>query len=219
MAEQHSTALSSRCKDLTGKRFGRRVALRYAGKDKRRNSLWTFRCDCGKHGIVLGYTLTRSDIKSCGCLARELLVERTTTHGKTNTPEFCVWQSMIARCYIKSQGHYYFYGGRGIRVCDEWRHSFETFLCDIGKRPSPKHSLDRIDTNGNYQVDNCKWSTATEQNRNTRRNRRITFRGETRCLSEWVEILGLNYRTLASRLKAGWDLERAMTQPVQQRRC
>jgi len=121
---------------------------------------------------------------------------------------------MKSRCLNPHVPQYPNYGGRGVTVCDAWSDSFETFLADMGRRPSPAHSLDRINVDGNYEPSNCRWATNLQQQRNHRKNRRITFRGETKCLSEWAESIGLGRSTLSKRFLAGWDVERALMEPL-----
>jgi hypothetical protein len=123
---------------------------------------------------------------------------------------------MHKRCYNPNWKQYADYGGRGIKVCDRWRKSYANFLADIGRRPSPNHSLDRIDHDGDYSPENCRWATAVEQARNRRMARMLTYGGETMCLSAWAERYSLRAQTLGRRLRAGWDAERALTTPVEQ---
>jgi len=126
------------------------------------------------------------------------------------TPEYSTWSLMIQRCEDPSSDRYGYYGGRGISVCPKWRTSFAAFLEDVGPKPSPAHSLDRIDPNGNYEPGNVRWATKKEQARNRRTNRLLTVNGETRCLSEWSEITGIPKTTLRLRLERGWPPERAV---------
>lgn len=134
-----------------------------------------------------------------------------TSHRMSKTPEYRAWSDMRRRCADKEN---LLYGGRGITVCDRWLESFESFMADMGLRPSDGHSLDRIDANGNYEPSNCRWATITEQNRNLRANRRLEWKGEVRCLSEWSEVTGLPYGLIYDRLDAGWTTEAALTTPA-----
>lgn len=120
-------------------------------------------CECGKTKAIMGASLRDGRTKSCGCF----MIENATTHGLSRTRTYTSWQSMRDRCYNKSYSRYYDYGGRGIRVCDEWKDSFEKFLEEMGERPKGT-SLDRIDNNGDYCKSNCKWSTPKEQAKNRR---------------------------------------------------
>lgn len=120
--------------------------------------------------------------------------------GRSAEPEYLSWVRMQRRCYEPKYKQYKDYGGRGIRVCDAWRSDYLTFIRDMGRKPTPSHSLDRIDNDGDYEPKNCRWATTTEQSRNRRGVRKIKFKGEARCLSEWAEIIGINRSTLRNRL-------------------
>ena len=143
------------------------------------------------------------------------LFPRATTvewHRKSRTPEYRVWCSMKARCNDPKHKAYKRYGGRGLAVCDQWLYSFENFLADMGKRPSPEHSLDRIDNDLGYSPNNCRWATRLEQANNQSTNRRITFNGKTQTVTEWAREMGLTEGMLRSRLDLGWSVERSLTE-------
>jgi hypothetical protein len=131
-------------------------------------------------------------------------------HGMSYTPEYRAWTSMIQRCEYEKCASYHRYGGRGIRVCQRWRESFDSFYADLGARPA-KHSLDRIDSNGHYEPGNCKWSTKAEQQRNCRSNVRITVGDRTMCASEWARESGLNRSTIMGRLRRGLPPEQVVS--------
>lgn len=137
------------------------------------------------------------------------------THGEAGampSPEYSAWTRMKNRCLNTADPAYPSYGGRGIGISDVWRDNFEAFLADVGRRPSPKHSLDRYpDNNGGYEPGNTRWATMAEQSRNKRNNRPITYCGETRLISEWAAHLGIDRGTLDSRLRTGWSVARALT--------
>lgn len=156
--------------DLTGKRFGRLTAVRNVGSSPQ-GRLWLFRCDCGTERTFTAKSVNSGQPNSCGCYGKEVMAQMCrrlrTTHGMTKTPEFKAWQSMHSRCYNPNVRNFQNWGGRGIKVCDRW-HSFEAFYADMGARPSAGHSLDRIDVNGDYEPDNCRWATALEQRHNRR---------------------------------------------------
>ena len=135
-------------------------------------------------------------------------------HGKAGSTEWDAWRMMRYRCENSGHPYYHHYGGRGIRVCKRWRESFAYFYADMGPKPTPKHSLDRIDNDGPYSPENCRWATATMQHRNTRTNKLLTYRGETLCVAAWAERLGIKKGTLYSRLHQGWSVEKALTTPV-----
>lgn len=128
-------------------------------------------------------------------------------------PEYTVWRDMVRRCRDPRVKKFAYYGGRGISVCEQW-HSFWAFLLDMGNRPSTMHSIDRINTNGNYEPGNCRWVTQKEQCRNTRRNRHVTMNGETLCISEWCERLGMKRTVVQTRIFRGMTPEQALTIPI-----
>ena len=207
--------------DLTGRRFGRLVALHLAGSTKGRKARWACVCNCGLSVVVVGGNLLSGNTTSCGCVKREQTVAMFTKHGHNRqgkrTSEYESWAAMMAR--VSSGGHDRTrnHGARGIVVCDRWL-SFELFLLDMGPRPEGK-TLDRFpDNNGNYEPENCRWATNREQMRNQRRNHMITYREQTKCLIEWSEELNIPYKTILSRLRRGWDVDRAFNQPIRRAR-
>ena len=194
----------------SGDRFGRLVVVSPIGKLKG-HSYFTCLCDCGTTKRVRKDHLVHGKISSCGCYLRESTASRMRTHGMRNTPEYDAWAHMLRRCYTPTTVGFHYYGGRGISVCERWRASFENFMVDMGKRPSAKYSLDRIDVNGNYEPDNCRWATVQQQATNTRRNHLVTYQGRTQTISEWGQEMDLNKETLRTRLERGWDIEEAFT--------
>lgn len=160
------------------------------------------RCDCGKEKVVGLGSLRNGGTKACGCL------QGKHGHGGSHTSEYFTWSGLRARCKDLNNRNY---GGRGIKVCARWLESFPAFLEDMGRRPSPEHSIDRIDVNGDYEPRNCRWATAKEQARNTRFNVLVTHNGETLCVGEWAERYGMSCSTLNSRLRNGWLFEAAIS--------
>ena len=152
--------------DITGKRFGKLTVLMREKNNMRGKSRWLCRCDCGETSIVEGVNLRNGHSKSCSssCSQRQ--------HGyggrKNRKSEYMIWSQMKDRCTNKNNKNFHHYGGRGIIVCKEWMDSFEQFLKDMGSRPSDMHSIDRIDVDGNYDPNNCRWATHKEQMNNTR---------------------------------------------------
>ncbi len=171
----------TRTTDIKGKRYGRLLAEEFVGRNHRNNALWKCTCDCGEQKVLVLSELNRGAVKSCGCLARELASERTAKvaqrHGHcsrdSRSSEYDAWRSMKKRCLNPSYVQWKDYGGRGITICQEWIDSFDAFLSDVGPKPEPHLSLDRIDNNGNYEASNVRWADRTTQSRN-RRN----YRGE-----------------------------------------
>lgn len=199
--------------DLTGQRFGRLVAVKNTGIDGHGRSVWACKCDCGADAFVAASVLRRTQ-KSCGCLVRE----KATKHGGSSHPLYKTWAAMIERCESPNNKSYHSYGGRGIKVCKRWRDNFGDWLLDMGERPSPKHSIDRIDPNGDYEPSNCRRSTSLGQQRNRRNNILVTVDGKTDVLSAWVERYGTDYfRTHDRIVNHGWDAIRALTEPAMKR--
>lgn len=203
--------------DLTGQTFGRLTALRRVENDKHGKTRWVCLCECGAETVRSANRMRRGESLSCGCLQRETNVSAPTRHGAAKvgrtTREYEAWSNMLARCENPKATHFEFYGGRGIMVCKDW-HDFALFIADMGPKPTPKHSLDRINVNGNYEPTNCRWATPHEQMRNTRRNRFVTHNGETLTLAEWAERLGTSGTVIGLRLRHGWSEEKAVTEPV-----
>lgn len=217
MPDTKSIALPACAKDLTGHPpFGRWTVLSYAGS-RDGNAYWICQCDCGTTKEVCGGSLNRGDTRSCGCLQREQLLARSTTHGKTRSPEYHSWNHMLRRCYNQRDWKYPQYGGRGIAVCERWQDSFEAFYEDMGDKPSAQHSIEREDNDGNYEPGNCVWATPNQQARNRRSSRMLAFGGRTQCISDWAEELGMSRDTIRKRLNAGWSVERALTETVSHR--
>lgn len=160
--------------DLSGIRFGRLVVVS-RDVSKKGHPAWNCLCDCGQEKVCLGINLKKGVTQSCGCLRTEMITARSLKHGNrrqrgggTTSREYEAWCSMIGRCETESNTSYDNYGARGVKVCERWRSSFENFLADMGERPSPKHSIDRINVNGDYEPLNCRWVTREEQMRNRR---------------------------------------------------
>lgn len=194
-----------------GMRFERLTVLRKGTPARYGHPRWDCRCDCGKEVTVRQSMLVAQQTKSCGCLARDLSVARSTKHGMFGTPEYHAWTHMKGRCNSPSHSDYRNYGGRGISVCPAWQ-SFENFLADMGLRPSPQHSLDRINNDGDYEPLNCRWATVIEQSRNRRTCTFITFDGRTKTAKDWCELLGVPYEIVIRRMAVQkWSFIDAVT--------
>lgn len=133
-------------------------------------------------------------------------------------PEYRIWEGMKRRCLNPNMTGYSDYGGKGITVCKEWQESYEIFLKDMGRKPSPKHTIERINSKGNYEPTNCKWATPKEQANNRKNNRRLKYHGESRTMTQWSELYNMPKTTLYNRLKRGWSIEDALTKPIDVRR-
>lgn len=174
--------------DLSGKVFGRLTAVSAAPNSKSGQTAWHCQCECGNTTVTTSMNLVRGRARSCGCLQREIVSRKSTTHGKAHTPTWWTWRGMVSRCSVPTNGSFPNYGGRGIVVCERWKR-FENFLEDMGERPENK-TLDRIDNNGNYEPSNCRWATKAEQVRNKRTTVKVEFNGRTMTYSEWARELG-----------------------------
>lgn len=192
-------------KDITGKRFGKLVVLSYV-ETKNHKSYWNVRCDCGTEKVVRGDTLAK--IVSCGCVKREqdainFNLKDKNNHGMTHHPAFSIWSAMMNRCYSKLNHYYKDYGGRGIKVCEEWDDvkNFCKWAEDNGFKKGL--SIERINVNGNYCPENCCWIPRSKQSRNCRNTIRIVYDGKETPLIEVAEKLNLNYKTLQGRWGRG----------------
>lgn len=196
--------------DLTGQRFGRLVALKKSERtDAKRNTWWICQCDCGNIKEVRTSCLIHGYAKSCGCYNREKAREHgrqmMTKHGWYGTRVYNIWCSIVDRCSNPKCPQYHNYGGRGIKMCDEWRHHPELF-CEwaMDNGYADNLTIDRIDANGNYEPSNCRWITNAEQQTNKRNNVLITYDGKTHCVAEWARALGVNQFNIYNRIYAGW---------------
>ena len=186
--------------DLTGQRFGRLVVLHRAPNRKKR-VFWTCRCDCGKKKRILAQSLRQKRTVSCGCHRAEGARKRRKTHGATKTPEYATWRHILSRCNNPNTAYYDCYGGRGIAVCERWT-TFENFRSDMGPKPSEKHSIDRIDPDGDYSPDNCRWASPEVQQGNRRFCYRIHHNGKVFSLAALAREVGAERGKLHSRIKA-----------------
>jgi hypothetical protein len=192
-----------------GQTFGRLTVI--DGKAGR----WTCRCACGVVKDIRSHHVKNGSTQSCGCL--NLDHPPRLRHGGTRLPEYGVWAAMLRRCRNPNTRDYPHYGGRGIRVCPRWL-DFAEFMADMGPRPTSRHWIDRIDNDGDYCKENCRWATVVEQERNRGNNRLLTLHGETKCLAAWAEQYGADPDTIGTRLKRGWEAELAVTTPVRRGR-
>lgn len=172
------------------------------------------RCECGTNRLISRSNLASGRSRSCGCQKGRHISEARTTHGKSSTPEYRAWRRMFTRCYNRKYDSFERYGGRGIRVCERWLHSFENFFADMGERPSVDHSLDRKNNNGNYTPKNCRWATFVEQIRNRSNSIHLRVGPETATPREWAKKTGIPEDTIRARLLAGWKGRDAVFLPL-----
>ena len=200
--------------NLTGQRFGRLTVMGRTDNKKGR-TMWICKCDCGKETEVSGSDLRTGGTKSCGCLRIEMIVERSTTHGMSNTRLHKEWQSMKDRCTREKCRDYQDYGGRGITICPEWSDSFEAFRdWALANGYRDDLTIDRIDVDGNYEPSNCRWATLREQAENKRNNHYLTLGEKTLTVTQWARETGIERRTLLKRKSLGWTDVRTLTEPV-----
>jgi hypothetical protein len=194
--------------DLSGSRFGRWTVRSFDRRADGR-SFWECECDCGEVAVLRADSLRGGGSLQC---VRCAAGERSRTHGMKDSPEWTAWQSMRARCSNPNAAGYADYGGRGITVAPVWE-TFEQFYADMGPRPE-RHSLDRIDVEGNYAPGNCRWATQKTQCRNKRKTVALTARGKTQSLQDWADETGMLPVTLYKRYLAGWGHEDAIFAPI-----
>lgn len=198
-------------KDLANQRFERLVAKRMVGKDRRRSILWECICDCGNIVIVPSRELLRSHKKSCGCLKETYKFK----HGYSDHPLYDCWVAIKSRCLKPNDPKYKDYGGRGITICEEWKNDFCSFLeWALANGYNKCLTIDRINNNGNYTPQNCRWTTRKVQQNNTRHNKYLEYNGETKTLAQWCELLKLNRSTIDNRLSHGYSVTEAFEKPI-----
>jgi hypothetical protein len=174
---------------------------------------WRCRCKCGTVKDVQQTHLGSGKSTKCSKCSNHGVSNGRYSHGMANTRVYKIWADMIGRCNRPSNSAYADYGGRGITVCDSWVNSFESFYADMGDPPTPKHSIDRREVNGDYEPSNCRWATMTEQARNRRNNKILTYEGQSLCLTEWSEKTGISFAALQSRIDRGWSVKESLTIP------
>jgi hypothetical protein len=209
MAKRQNSVALARVIPLIGKTFGHLTVLRVFSNGEK--IICECRCDCGNLREADAYNLRRGQSTSCGCvknlrISQSLMRHGHASHGKPTT-EYAIWSAMIQRCTNPNNNRYARYGQRGIKVCDRWKNSFENFLSDVGPRPSARHSIDRINNDGNYEPGNVRWATAVEQARHRTSSLIVEYLGESKSLMEWCDTLGLRkkYWSIVRRIRAGWE--------------
>lgn len=200
---------------LVGQRFGR---LEVKAVQRKENGWYAVSlCDCGNINERVVSNLKTPGLKSCGCWIKERMKQTNdlrTKHGMHDTPEYSVWEGIKQRCLNPKNCNYQKYGGRGISVCDRWL-EFVNFFSDMGKKPTPKHTIERLDFNGNYEPENCIWADWKTQSRNKRTSIILEFSGKRQSLADWADHLGVPYSFLSSRYQAGWSVEEILNPSAQ----
>ena len=202
-------------KDMIGKKFGRLTVLEELPDRAYNRIMYKCLCDCGSTSVVAGQDLRQGKTKSCGCLGHKNKDVPHPRHGLTKHPLFHIWGGILQRCYTRTAKNYPNYGARGISVCDLWRYDFLSFYnWSMSNGWKQGLTLDRINPNGDYSPGNCRWVTQSVQNRNKRNSLpKFEWNGESKYLQEWAAEYGINYSTVFSRVKRGWDLEKALITP------
>jgi hypothetical protein len=203
--------------NLTGKTFGRLTVVEFDhSKDKK--SYWKCKCICGNITISRSDQLKNGQTKSCGCLKKEtdkINFSKRNFHYKSHTRIHKIWLGMKDRCFNSKTPAYKWYGLKGVIVCEEWKNDFMQFYnWAMANGYNDTLTIDRIDTNGNYEPNNCSWTTMIEQANNTTRNHFLTYNNETHTIMEWVRKTGLSRSAIRGRLKRGWSIEKTLTTPV-----
>jgi len=202
-------------KSIKGKKFGKLTPIKLS-INKEGSIEWFCHCDCGNVKAVSATAILNYNVRSCGCLLdenRKSFAVNQQTHGLSNTREYGVWCAMHSRCYNPNNKSYKHYGARGIEVCERW-HRFENYISDMGARPIEGHSIDRIDVNGDYSPENCRYASAKTQANNTRKTIYMEIDGQTKPLTEWAEIFNIKSATVRNRLRKGWADRDALTKPA-----
>ena len=200
--------------DLSGRRYGRLLVIAQSEKTHYGNYMWLCKCDCGNEKVVAGNSLCSGNTKSCGCLRKENTTQMKTSHNLSKTRIYSIWGKMVRRCTNAKDRNYLNYGGRGISICDDWRFNFVSFYdWSMNNGYRDDLSIDRINNDGNYEPDNCRWTTMLVQENNRRSNHYITHNGETHTVTEWDRLIGDGTGFIKRRLYKGWSIEEAATIP------
>lgn len=213
-------------RDLVGYVFGRLTVVGRATVPSKPWQRWLCHCECGNEVATATGALTDGLTQSCGCLHRDRMLENPPhlkhghTVGRNFSVEYKAWQSMLHRVRGDDPRHKIRYVDRGIKACDRWLGSegFENFLADMGPKPSPKHTLDRINNDGGYEPGNCRWATWAVQRRNRGGCRLVTYDGKTQTVTDWAEQIGIKPATLYARLNSGWPVKETLSTPTRSHR-
>lgn len=201
--------------NLENQRFGRAIVLKRV-ENKGRYVRWLCKCDCGNEFIALTTHLRNGSVKSCGCLRKEIAINKSKTintkHGKHKTRLYKIWAAIKGRCFNKNNCAYKNYGARGITICDEWLNNYPAFEKWANANGyNETLTIDRIDVNGNYCPNNCRWATKREQQNNRRNCHYITYKGETKTIAEWARTLHISHKRIEGRISRGWPIEKVFS--------
>lgn len=203
-----------------GTKVGAWTILGKAQPDKKRNAKWNCRCACGIERPVYQQSLLSGASTSCGCATKHLMADAARrgrlshgeTVGRSPSPEYRAYLSMKRRCFDHKDNRFHRYGGRGITVCNRWMDGFENFLLDMGRRPTPRHQIDRINNDGDYEPGNCRWATPRRQARNRHTSVEVTVFGATINLRDLCDNCGGDFDLIYGRIARGWSVNRALRQ-------
>jgi len=201
--------------DISGMVFNRLTVIKQSDKRIGKEIMWECVCECGGFKTTRAADLKNGKTKSCGCLNSEVLIKRNTKHGFSKTRIYEIWQGMIKRCTNPKSEFYHIYGGRGIKVCKRWM-VFINFYNDTKSTYKDDLSIDRFpNTNGDYEPNNFRWATEEQQANNKTTNVLLTYNNKTLTISQWAKEVGIHQGVIGARLIRGWDIERALTFPIQ----
>lgn len=200
-----------------GYKFGRYTVIRLDESRKSRRH-WVCKCSCGNVKSVREDHVLDGRVVSCGCHKDENSADRLRTHGKSRTPLYRIYKHILGRCYCETDNRYKDYGGRGISVCDEWKGDFLSFYeWAVNNGYDKRLTIDRRNNDGDYSPENCRWVNHETQSNNKRNNHFIEYMGSRFTVSQWAHRLGMDPKILDNRLRRGWTVKRAITQPLRQR--
>lgn len=203
--------------ELSGEKFGKLLVLKRVESDRLGKSQWLCKCDCGNEHITTGSRLAHNKVKSCGCIQKEVARSKKTKHGLSSHKLYSIRKEMISRTTNPKNKRYEKYGGRGIKVCDEWLDkesgliNFYNWSMKNGYKEGL--SIDRINNDGDYKPSNCRWTTNDTQANNKTTSKYVTYNGKTQTIKEWSDELGYSRSLIADRLRLGWDVEKTLTTP------
>lgn len=192
---------------MIGKKFKRLLVIARFSINGKTTNRFICKCECFNYSIVTK-TCLNGRTGSCGCLNRELMRNEKMTHNMTRTTSYNIWSSMKSRCYNQKNHKYKNYGARGIIVCESWRISFENFLSDMGQRPTKNHSIERINNNGPYSKENCRWATLREQHFNKTKTVLISYNGNQYTTEDIAKLTNSNAQNIGLRIRRGWPIEK-----------